>query len=266
MRRLALLLILSLLLLPAAALADSFDFSVNAGANSSWSWGGGTSALTASTGSGVSTGLTDWNGNPLVTSVQLTVNGTNLTLGYCGGPAGVSCSFLEGSAFTFTTGNATGWDGTTATFAPGGTIAVSDDIYGDCGGYYGLSGNAANCFSGTFTGTQLLASSGGGSANFTGYFVGGSLSPTLIETLYSAGAISLDTPTSVMGSLTLTFDISGGLSAIGGSCGPSQASCFHGDSLTLLGAETVPEPGTLTLLGTGLLSLAGFLRRRMNKS
>jgi len=263
MKRLALILGLSLLLMPVVALADgtdSFDFSATGGTDSSWSWAGVSSPLTANTGSGITLATKDWEGNTLVTGVQLIVNGTNMTAGYtpvCGDPT-FACSFLEGSQLAFTTGNATSWNGGTATFASGGTITVSPDIWGDCPEGY--------CFTGTFTSAQLLFSAGGNTATFVGTFVAGSLSPTLLGYLGEYGApINPNDSTDVTGSMTVTFAVPGTISAGCSAAGEGQTpvTCYHSGDLVV---EPVPEPGTLTLFGMGLLGLAGALRRKMKKA
>jgi hypothetical protein len=47
--------------------------------------------------------------------------------------------------------------------------------------------------------------------------------------------------------------------ASGSNCGPNTGFATDG------GGSTVPEPGTLSLLGTGLIGLAGAVRRRFSK-
>ena len=56
------------------------------------------------------------------------------------------------------------------------------------------------------------------------------------------------------------------LRSILGANPPASGSPYVGASTDVLNASVVPEPGSMFLLGTGLLALAGAARRRMRKS
>jgi len=260
MKRLVLVVGLSLVLLPVAAVAqsDSFDFNATGGSDSSWSAGSG--GLFASSGVlGQSLVVTDANGNnPANFAIQLIANGTNMTTGFLPMCAPDACSFMEGSELEVLTGSLVGFTGSggigsVATYS-GGELEVTDDIYGDC--------PSGACFFGTFVGDPTLTVGGGNTLTFNGTFLVGTLDPILIPELAFFGApINGNDPNLVEG--TLTFTLSGGLNSNAvGSCGVDPPPCFHSGDLIV---TPVPEPGTLTLLGTGLLSLAGVLRRKLRK-
>ena len=69
--------------------------------------------------------------------------------------------------------------------------------------------------------------------------------------------------------LTLVLDgtITGfvGLHIIGPACGPAQGDSFPTCFASGGTPSSVPEPGTLGLLGTGLVGIAGLVRRRFTK-
>ena len=101
------------------------------------------------------------------------------------------------------------------------------------------TGNLSSCASGLcFTGGTLTVTSAGGATLFQGTFTGG-------------------TVTVISG---VTF-VNASLGTAGGS---TQISMGVGRNGTVSGDTIVtPEPGTLGLLGTGLIGLAGIVRRKL---
>jgi hypothetical protein len=176
--------------------------------------------------SGTSSGLT------LTGSVLSEVTGFN-GMGKVG-----STSPLGLGSVTFSTGSATGSgtlpNGDTYTaFAAGGTFTITSN------GTNGLP--AGTIFTGTFSKGPILI----GAQNVNGtwqYTLTGSVSGT-----YEGHTVF---------GMTTQLTTNTGLGGFTGS-----ATLGSGD--TNFPAPTVPEPGTLGLLGTGLIGVAGALRRKM---
>ena len=131
----------------------------------------------------------------------------------------------------------------TGSLAGGGTFAG--------GGSFDIIGNGSNglpngvLFQGTFTGPvqwfAVFNSHGrGGKGNWT-YVLYGNVTGTLSNGSTATG-----------GTVQVTFDVPSGQKF-------SKGVLLAGGKTTV----TVPEPGTLGLLGTGLLGIAGLVRRKM---
>jgi hypothetical protein len=142
---------------------------------------------------------------------------------------------VEGNlgSVTFTTGALTsGSLQTGGTFAAGGTFVITGN------GTNGVTNGVI--FSGTFSGpvtwTELTLSNGTHSYTLQG---------TLTGTWYNGSTVN---------GATIQLTINTGKGAFDG-----QINISSGDT----NISTVPEPSTLGLLGTGLVGLAGVLRRKM---
>jgi hypothetical protein len=152
---------------------------------------------------------------------------------------------LYGSVWNWDSGaSSAGSDGYLATFS-GGTLTIS----GDNGGSFCPSGT---CFSGSLVSGELT----GGFGNYVleGNFTTGTVDPYLLAALGLPNP-----PEGYAGLFSANLNV--------GTCNEDlevAGTCGTVTSLDL-SMSPVPEPGTLTLLGTGLLGLAGIVRRRLKK-
>jgi len=162
---------------------------------------------------------------------------SNSTLTQVSGLFGNS-GLIQGSdlgTVSFTTGALTSGSltGGNATFAAGGTFTITGN------GVNGVPNGVI--FSGTFSGPVTVVENGAGSS--FSYTITGALSGTLYTGFKTVAATSQITVFTHKGPLV------------------------NGGSVTISSGDTtivVPEPGTLSLFGTGLIGLAGLVRRKLN--
>ena len=222
---LALALALPALMIPSAARADglSFRFSEPTGGHMVFGTTSGTNFHTL--------------GGPVPSSPALTSVGTQNTGTHFSGTLG-TVNFSTGNFLseTFFNGHPT-----SLTYAPGGVISiVSTSAMGP------LSAGAT-LFTGTFSGNVVLKTTNPNLAfpdwTLTGAIKTISVNPTLLAMLglsgQGAGTFS-----------AVTMDISW----------KKNGGCLSGGGIDL---TPTPEPGTLLLFGSGMLSIAGMLRRRL---
>jgi hypothetical protein len=140
------------------------------------------------------------------------------------------------SSLTLTNTSPTSWNIT------GGTFNFIFSSAADGGG--------TNFLSGTLSLVNLGQS--GGSGTFNTQFVANltGLSGTLAGLFTSAGGIA---------NISLNLSTSSNLSSLG--LGSTETGTLDHGAIT-----TTPEPGTMVLLGSGLLALGGFLRRQWRQA
>lgn len=161
-------------------------------------------------------------------SSGLSLTGSTLSASGAGGWGGFNLGTLSFSTGSLTSGNAS-WGGT---FSGGGNVTIS-----------GIGGGVV--FSGTFSGPVNWNMTTGIDGTHT-YTLSGIVNGT------AAGGISV-------GDVNVTFSINTGKGYFSGQAGRV------GGNTTVTLVTQVPEPGSLTLMGMGMLGLGGAVRRKLRK-
>jgi hypothetical protein len=173
-------------------------------------------------------------------STLMTLSGTQTVNAISGLGAPLSCGACDLASISFTTGALTQVSGSTTewTFASGGSFTITADtsLPGIASGATIFSGQFS-C--GHFTWTLALQSNGNGT---NVYMLAGVISGTW----YNGKTVNGVTINTVLNSGLGLFD--GGVGTIS-----------SGDTTIV----TTPEPGSLMLMGTGLVGLGGVLRRKL---
>jgi hypothetical protein len=167
---------------------------------------------------------------------------------------GTPANTFDFGTVSFTTGLATLVNGSNnATFGPGGSITITSNA-GLTSATSGAIGNPVTLFSGSFSGpttfVRLTQPSTGCAATKSNecYRLTGTVEGTLAAAILSY--FNLGSSPNARG-IMITLDV--GFNGTTGSQGQ-----IEGGLLSVV----VPEPGTLALFGTGLVCVAGFIRRR----
>lgn len=183
----------------------------------------------------------------LTGSLELTNSPGGSILGSVGripsgsGPA----DFGNFGTMLFTTGAFVSSTATSATFGAGGSLVINSNAT-----YQTATGIAPQVlFNGGFSGPTTLALVGQNNQGLDIFQLSGLVSGNVAAALYAyMGLPNVNPADGFILTLVVQTNAEGGLSISSGD----------------INVSSVPEPGTLALFGTGLLGLAGLVRRRLN--
>ena len=141
---------------------------------------------------------------------------------------------LPGYFLNFSSGNFTGSTSNSWIFGPGGSISIA---------------NGVTLLSGTLTSASVIAAGGTFKVAITGF------NDTKYEPMLNFYGLPTDVP--YVGNFNLSFN------ATGLPPGAFRSTEVLSGDIT---NSPIPEPATMLLLGSGLIGLAGFARRKFRKN
>jgi len=143
---------------------------------------------------------------------------------------------------------------------------------------YGLTADTAPFTAGSSgSAFDQLGLGSGGSESFVNWSGGdvaaGFAAPTsftlfafaLNTSLSGSGPITIDESGAANGSFIIAYDCENGTGSSGGCATPGNIGQTVFTNTGLIDAKPTPEPGSITLFGSGLLFLGGVIRRRFGK-
>jgi len=197
----------------------------------------------------------------ILTGIFFTISGVTLTP--------VSATLGSGSTVIFPAANCVATPAQCSGTDMGGEWGYASSLSGAPGGAaQGISSSGLGFFaSGNFNGPNLWAPTNGAVDGLQGGILStGDNTSTGNAPVTGGQALVQDTVVFILGGLPTNFTLSGNVTNVSfqygtGLCEPNIGP--NGSNPNPPACTPVPEPGTLALFGTGLLSLAGVIRRRI---